>query len=531
MTAEAAPTQPNVSAIITLPGLRWLLLPAGLVLVALMAFLLLWRLDQYPAPWFDEGAYLNVARTYAEEGIYAERSSDGYRFNAAVISVGPTVILPIAGLYALFGESVLLGRLVIVGYGLLLLLALFGVTARLLGVRAALVALLLAFFGWGNWMPLVFRTVMGEVVAVCYLLAGLWLWLGHSQPPLLIQIGTGIAFGLAAVTKTVVGPLVIVALGAAWVLNLIWYRRYTGTTLLVPALVAGGLFALWTYFSAHLLGAGLRDPAADRATLSAIGSVSYFKLEPGVIGNNVLAFIGGSAFSGLFIPALILGAAQGLQRTARGAQWGLIMLLVLGAAALFVLTGSTTPETNRGAVLMYLPGAVLVTALLHLLTDGFRFDMGATLHALRGRVPLDWHNGRALVAAGLLIVLVGIPALRAVYNVTGGGSDGPYRVAAFLDDAIPPDALIETWDREFAVLTDHRYHFPPPIVQAYHNAHLDNPANPPAGDLYDFRAVAEPDVVLVGPMSRWAGLYPETRLTEYEVIYAFEETYVVYARR
>ena len=51
---------------------------AAIVGVVLLILLLgLVRLDRSPAPWFDEGIHLQVAKNLATDGTYAARAADG----------------------------------------------------------------------------------------------------------------------------------------------------------------------------------------------------------------------------------------------------------------------------------------------------------------------------------------------------------------------------------------------------------------------------------------------------------------------
>jgi hypothetical protein len=68
-----------------------------------------------------------------------------------------------------------------------------------------------------------------------------------------------------------------------------------------------------------------------------------------------------------------------------------------------------------------------------------------------------------------------------------------------------------------AVLTDHRYHYPPQIVLAYS---VDETwrGGQPANELYDFREASNADYVLVGPFSDYTNIYPEDYLQDYELV-------------
>src|SRR5215203_5803510 len=102
---SAASTTQSVSRLDTL-------LLVGLLLLG--AFLLVYKLDQYPRPWYDEGSHLHVAKNFALNGVYADYSSEGNRPFGPAVGVGPTVLLPIALLFKLGGVSIPLARVVIV---------------------------------------------------------------------------------------------------------------------------------------------------------------------------------------------------------------------------------------------------------------------------------------------------------------------------------------------------------------------------------------------------------------------------------
>ena len=74
----------------------------------------------------------------------------------------------------------------------------------------------------------------------------------------------------------------------------------------------------------------------------------------------------------------------------------------------------------------------------------------------------------------------------------------------FFNTATPADTLIETFDSELFLLLDRPYHHPPAqlSVALIRRAYLgqDAPAE------YD-PLTADPDYLVVGPFSRWWGLY------------------------
>src|SRR6185436_7162017 len=95
---------------------RWLEQVWLAILCAAALALGLVNLPYAPQPWFDEGSILHVPKTLVEHGVYADISSEGYRYYGPTVGVGPTVILPVALAFKLFGVGLIQGRLVIVVY-------------------------------------------------------------------------------------------------------------------------------------------------------------------------------------------------------------------------------------------------------------------------------------------------------------------------------------------------------------------------------------------------------------------------------
>src|SRR4029079_13819643 len=132
---------------ISLAGLRmsrrtleraWL---AALVVLAL--FLPLVNLPYARRTWFDEGSHLHVPKTLVQHGVYADISSEGYRYYGPTIGVAPTLMLPIALSFKLFGIGLLQGRLLIVAYLFVALVAFYALARRLHGSLIGLLALTL----------------------------------------------------------------------------------------------------------------------------------------------------------------------------------------------------------------------------------------------------------------------------------------------------------------------------------------------------------------------------------------------------
>src|ERR1700730_5686727 len=68
----------------------------GAALAGLILVLATYRLDAYPTTWFDEGSHLHVPKALLQYGVYADTSSEGFRYFGPTTGIGPTIMLPIA---------------------------------------------------------------------------------------------------------------------------------------------------------------------------------------------------------------------------------------------------------------------------------------------------------------------------------------------------------------------------------------------------------------------------------------------------
>ena len=75
----------------------------SVIVLGIIAFLMLYRLSEYPILWYDEGSHLHLAKNLALNGIYADYSSEGLRHGGPVVGVGPTIVLPMALVFKIFG--------------------------------------------------------------------------------------------------------------------------------------------------------------------------------------------------------------------------------------------------------------------------------------------------------------------------------------------------------------------------------------------------------------------------------------------
>lgn len=496
----------------------WIIYALALTFIA---FIFLYRLDANPAPWHDEATFMKVARNYAENGVYANFSSEGDRYTGPVLSLGPTVILPIAAVYELFGVSIIGARLVIVAYAALTLIMLYQVSRLLLDARAALLVVALAVLSRGNSMPMLWRNVMGEGPALFFLLTGLWLWLRPGERTPLTLLLVGACMGLASITKTQYAFFVLPALLLAWIMEMLWYRVRGWKFFVVPGVVAGLVFFAWTAYTYFLVGADARDVSADLETISAARGNGYFLLDPDLIGANLNTITSADVYVGLLIPALLVALLLSTRRNRAGQNWSIVVLVVALSMGFYVFSIGWM----KVAFPAFFLGAILVVRLLHALTNGF--DLRPLRDALRGSLAVP--AVVTLLVAGLGLRLVLMPFADMTLEVIQDGSADYKRMADYIEANIPRDALIETWEEELAIVTDYTYHFPPQIMEAAVVAEIFRDG-PPASAEYDFREYADPDVVIVGTYAKQVDFYTAESLSGYALVNSIG-AYDVYERK
>ncbi len=495
---------------------------AALALAVLTVFLFTFRQPVYPGPDFDEGAYVNVAKTFAEDGIYAEKNLDGYNFLGPVISTGPTVILPIALLFKFVDPSIPAARLTIAAYGLLMMASFAILCLRLMRPQAVLLAVLLVLFGWGNQMPYMFRLVIGEGPGLALLFTGLVLWLTERSGPIRLVL-TGVLFGLVTITKVQYAFFVLPALLLMWIANMLWYRQRRWDYFVIPGIVSGVIFFGWTYFTYFLNGVGIRDPAADMSTVQAAAGSAYFVLDVTNKVQNVYNLVNGTIHGGLFIPAALYGLWRSRRRTGDGLIWGILTAMLLLSSGFYILSIGWV----RLSIATKIMAALFVAAFVF---DAFKAVVQATRSTTSRDSDMTPRWIALMLVAGWLIFTVVLPSFRAIYYVVRLGDASAYMVGAYLTENAPPETIVESWEKELSLISDHVYHFPPQLVEAQVNAYEHRLSDTPAGELYDFRDFVDPAYVVIGPLGRKGELYSAEKLADFALVETFGP-YEIYARR
>jgi 4-amino-4-deoxy-L-arabinose transferase-like glycosyltransferase len=462
-------------------------------LVALASLLALINLPYAPATWFDEGSHLHVPKTLVRYGVYADISSEGFRYFGPTIGVGPTVMLPVALAFQLFDVGLVQARLVIVGYLVVALGSLFLLARRLHGTTVALVAFAFLLgsrtLGYEGMIEYG-RQVLGEVPGVAFLGLGLLAWVAalrdRARAPQLSLLA-GLGFGLALVTKNQFVLIVPPTLALLALLDWRYYRAGGWWLRIAPVVVACACFGLWTLINLTFLGPAGFSANLAKTRQAAGGAIFVFELEATLRAVRYLAQV----YGGLLIP----GLAYALWRCRARTPQALAELAPSLMAALWVCWYLGSLGWPRYAFPAVALGAL---ATARMLVDGLEF-------LWRRRPALAWLLG--LYALAAICVPIALTA-----RVVLSPRDDAQRMAAYLTTNVPQQVIVETWEPELGVLTDHTYHYPPTELLDGAVRHVWF-----GDEAVVYNGLAErPPFVVVGSFGAWVQIYPaELLASEY----------------
>jgi 4-amino-4-deoxy-L-arabinose transferase-like glycosyltransferase len=491
---------------------RWAIMAFA---AAMFIFLALYNLTNYPLTWFDEGSHLHVPKTLVRFGVYADYSSDGFRYYGPTLGVGPTVMLPIAGTFWLFGVGLLQARLVMVFYLLAAVYVFYRLVYNLGGRRLAWIATILlvtsrsvGLFLWG-------RQVLGEVPGFFFILASLWLWFSAwERAGWQRLVLVGLLLGLGMITKYQYLLFLAPTLALAWLANLAYYRIAPQRVFIVPGLVAATSFALWQIYMILYLGPA--TASQNLATLREASAGAALNFSTTLMEESLKVLISFPTYLGSLLPVLVYGFALALPRRREGQQWGVLWLLVIANLGWYVVA---SVGWWRYAFLGLALASLFVARFFYDLTDDLQLSVAALgEHLRRGEfAALRQHTLRWSMLIWLVAMIV-IPLGESTWEIVFPEFNAPQAMAAYLNQNVPRDALIETWEPEMGFLTDHNYHFPPTqlLTNAVSQASLNGP---PVAEVYAFVQTEHPDYILIGEFGRGVALYSADVLaTRYRLV-------------
>lgn len=456
------------------------------VVLTLAIVLLTVNLTTYPVPWFDEGYFLSVAKTLAQDGLYALPDSAGPRIMDSSIGSGPTLIVPIALMFEVTGVGMLQARLVAVAMGLFALAVYIVLARRLVGPSAALGATVLLLAGTPEpytGFVMLSRQALGEVLAFGWFICGIWCWLrahdkGRSRWWWLIF--SGLALGLAIVTKSQSQVVLPVVLAAICLADRLYYRQSTWMAFIIPGLIAGGCAAAWYGVQLFVLGfAGF----VENMNMLRIGAAT---ISPGFdlsLVRNAIGSLWRSGFLLWGLPGLLYGIWLARTRSRSGLAHAWVLTLVVIWLIWFVFF--SIGWARYGFVAL----ALLPIWSARLIYDTIR-SSGM------------WVRGVVAIAVVTLLTYNSYPLLNGIF---GPQDHSAAAFSTYLNEHIPSDAVVESWEWNLDVTASQQFHHPPSLV-LYQAIDLMQRGEQLPPDAYD-PAVGQAEYLIDGPFSSWTGIY------------------------
>jgi 4-amino-4-deoxy-L-arabinose transferase-like glycosyltransferase len=502
----------------------------GFLMVA--ALLLFYNLNYNPRSWHDEGAALSLAKTLAQDGVYAVRTSQGYQTFGPVQSAGPTLIVPIALAFRLIGAGLVQARIIAAIYALLTLVVFYWCGLELFGWGAGLLALVLLLASPNVGFLLFGRQVLGEVPALGFFLTGWLAWArGVRTRRAWLYILAGLLIGAAMLTKTQYIVMGFGTIALAAMLDLLYFRQRSLMGFVITGAVAFVCVLGWWAWQIQYFGmATFQENARKLAQLAS--STSGFHLSTTIDALQTLFGSSNPVYFFWLIPALPYVGLLCLGRNKQNLVTA--FLLVFCCLWLAYFTFWIIPW-QRYALAPLAVAALFVAKLFWDLIDGFVASGRKLLQELTPFRRAGTSSGpQALIPLGALVATLTMSLLTLnqfqkvvrtdVLDKVGQSPEAvrsapqlqvPYEVAAFLNDQVPKDAIVETWERELGILTDHQYHYPDQSLLAqadmaiYHNGPRDYALGA------DYFNSVRPDYVIIGFYGKFNQIYDMNFLAQH----------------
>jgi 4-amino-4-deoxy-L-arabinose transferase-like glycosyltransferase len=492
-----------------------------ILIMVVVTTLAIVNLPYSPRIWYDEGSHLHVPKTLVQDGVYADKSAEGYRFHGPTVGVGPTIMLPIAGVFELFGIGLVQGRAVIVIYMLIAFGTFYLLTRKYQGRTVAVLALLFLLasrtFTYEGMIEYG-RQVLGEVPGLAFLLLGLFAWLSalerlqqnrklqaNSKSSFWLSFLAGLGIGLALLTKNQFVLIVPLAMAIVTLLDLVYYRVTDWYLRIVPLLVACLCFGILTFLQYQFLGAGTFMKTIEETRKAAGGAIFVFDIRATLRAGYYL--LRPDLYGGLLIVSVGYTLWRARQRTAQGLAEALFGIMTSLWLIWFVGASLGWPRYAFPAVAL---GAISVARLV--------VDIWNWLNVRQGWLQFSF--------AAYILLALAIPISLTTRSVLQP-DDSAQRFAAYINTHVPEQALVATWEQELGFLTDHRYQYPPQslLAEAVRRQWFGGEAIQ-----YDWLSM-QPEYVALGPFGEYTQVYDSATLDQSYVRIEQIGHYQLYERR
>jgi len=399
------------------------------------------NITNYPRFWYDEGVFSQVASNLARYGHYATTIISGQKFSDfnSGITTGPTVILPAAMSYKLFGISIMSGRAVSAAYLILFLCVFYFFSKRVFGENVALLSFASIFFTgfilivikWG-------RFLMGEGPAISFLFLGLFFHAkAENDDSEYDYLLSGLFYGLSILTKEYVALFLLPALA----LYLIFKKNILKDARKIILPLLAGILApelIFYSFKLHFLG----WPAF-------IGNILERKaFSEELFSPSLIPLVSLFKYYQTVVIAVCFMSYRFIKRTNTERFIKLLELIVLFNLFFFLVSG-------------YIARYALFLVLSNTLVVYYVFDLGFIENArdLGRKVRIVFISLAVLAVIMTLVFLCRSGADRSENN------DDLISMSGYLETEVPGNRLIETPEHEVAAISQkNTFHIPPGIM-------------------------------------------------------------------
>ncbi|MSQ26758.1 MAG: hypothetical protein EXR51_01295 [Dehalococcoidia bacterium] len=417
--------------------------------VAVAVLLALPNLESNPPLSYDEGYGLGAPHNLLQEGWYGVRIGHRNELFDTHLSTGPTVLLPVWAMFVLFGEGVAKARAIPILYGALVVAAGYWFVRSYAGRLGGLAAALLLA---GALYPYS-RSVLGETPGFFWLLLGSLLWCHgirrNSIPRLLLS---GIALGLAVLTKLALGPIILVGFGATLLGTVALGRPLRLRAGLAPLLA--GMVPVATWYAVQFVFLG---PVAFWQRLTTLTSYQGQMADLGRVGGNWEA-LAGFVPSGLLpwvAPAALFLVVQVFRAGSRRPEIILLGGLMAASLCYFLLSVGW----SRYAYWFVLFCALAVGSLAPLF-----------LRELRRHIPAATAQARWAWAAPLAVwAMLLLPQAGWSLSSAARSDESLANTVGFVKQHVHPDDAAGTTENEVGFVSGVRFTYPPTFVATVSN--------------------------------------------------------------
>jgi hypothetical protein len=473
----------------------------ALAVVSVLLIPTLLFLNDSPAPWWDEGWTMLVARHWVEDGFYGRLPTGGAE-GPGLSAAFPTTAL-VALSFRLLGVGVWQARLPSVILTIISQALLYALTCRLYDRRVAWGALAIVLFTTSlNDVNPVYagRQVLAEPMQICALLGGYLAFLFAARRPWLGWPLALLLWGLALIAKGQTLPFWVASLILP--LGLALFRRKWRIAATLTVALAGG------WLASQLLNVGIDILLAGRTAAAAP--------LPGLTSAVALAFVVSARNLALTVllaagmPA-VLGVAWASWRALRDARvvdlanrrelTRMMLLALVGCWMLWYALLAVGWARYAYPVLVL--SSPFAAALASELTGGF--SLRATMErAIFSRRRSNRAASGAIVALALAAILVPLTFWQLYISFTAQRDAAVFRVIDYLNVQTSSDAVIESCETELFPFLKRSYHYPPDITNVFMIRHIYYHEEVD----YDYDPlVANPDYLVIGACGRSSGLY------------------------